>query len=168
MNNDSEYLNEETPNSNNTNELSADYKKIRQKALNWLASREYSQADLRNKLLNAGLDETKASNLLIEFTQHKWVDDERYIEVFVRSKINSGWGTIRIIQEIKQHGIHQSHIEEYLNQQNIDWFEQAKTTYNRRYTDSAGLSLKDKAKRYRFLQYRGFTSEQIQYAMRQD
>ena len=50
----------------------------------------------------------------------------------------------------------------------VDWAEQARTVRQRRFGDQVPKNYKERARQSRFLQYRGFTSEQIRAAMRSE
>jgi len=52
-------------------------------------------------------------------------------------------------------------IYELNNNQEIDWYIQAELAYNKRFDSSIVVDKKDKAKRVRFLQYRGFSTDEI-------
>ena len=76
-----------------------------------------------------------------------------------------GLGLYRIKQELKQHGIKSEHAMLHIETLETDWFEQAKQTYLRKYNDSPVVDFKEKAKRFRYMQYRGFSPDEIKYAM---
>ena len=59
-------------------------------------------------------------------------------------------------------------MSEAIDTQEVDWFELALSTYVKRYGTGCqvkSMDIKEKAKRMRFMQYRGFTMEQVAYAM---
>ncbi|MEH6530341.1 MAG: RecX family transcriptional regulator [Photobacterium frigidiphilum] len=47
----------------------------------------------------------------------------------------------------------------------VDWYEHAKDVALRKFVFSDAETLKEKAKRCRFIEYRGFDSNQISYAL---
>ena len=142
-----------------------DKTKLRNRALYWLSKRDYSVKDFTRKLDQVcELDDMKQA-LLADFVERDWLNESRYMQGFVRSKIAAGLGMRRIVQELQQHGIKQSAAEHYLDALDVDWFEQAKSTYERKYGEGPVEDYKEKSKRYRYMQYRGFDSEQIQYSM---
>ena len=56
-------------------------------------------------------------------------------------------------------------MNQLLDQAEVDWFELAKTTAQQKFGDNYPVDVKEKAKRIRFLQYRGFSFDQINYAI---
>lgn len=139
--------------------------KLRSRALYWLGQREFSIKDFRTKLERVCESEAMIDNLLEDFVSRDWLNEHRYMTAFVRQKISAGLGQYRIKQELNQHGIKQDQAELYFEQLDFDWFEQALTTYQKKYGVSECNDFKEKAKRFRYMQYRGFSPDQIKYAM---
>ena len=48
---------------------------------------------------------------------------------------------------------------------NLDWFELAVKVFDKKYVNKPAKDFKDQQKQQRFLYYRGFTHEQIHYAI---
>jgi regulatory protein len=86
---------------------------IRKGALHLLGRREYSQAELQKKLLEKFPQEASfVQEIINEFTQLHWISDQRYIEEFVREKIQyRGWGPVKISQKLKEKGIESESIK---------------------------------------------------------
>ena len=57
------------------------------------------------------------------------------------------------------------YIEQALAQEATDWFELALACYQSRLTSEINLEFKEKTKRMRFLQSRGFDPDHIRYAL---
>ena len=75
---------------------------------------------------------------------------------------------MRIRMELKRKGVDEHIIELALEEDETDWFELAKDCYESRFRDPEIADIKDKAKRVRYLQARGFNSEQVRYALEAD
>ena len=134
-------------------------------ALNSLARREHSSAELRSKLLRRFPEQEND----IEAVLQRLVDaglqsDERFTEMWLRSQVARNRGPMRIRAEARQKGI-ESLIEAAMQEADVDWFELASETLQRKF--KAGLSFDDKPKAYRFLAYRGFDGDSIRYALEQ-
>ncbi|MCW8193247.1 regulatory protein RecX [Proteobacteria bacterium 005FR1] len=133
---------------------------VRFAAMNLLARREHSRLELKQKLSRrfsaAELIETVIQNLADEALQ----SDDRFAESFVSVRKGKGQGPIRIATELKMRGVDESIVSRYLDSDDQDWAELAKTACLRKYRAIAEGAA-EKAKQMRFLQYRGFTSEQI-------
>ena len=142
-----------------------DPKKLYNRALYWLSKRDYSIADFSKKLDKVCLIQEMKDDLIVRLIENDWLSEKRYVAAFVRSKISTGLGAFRIINDLKQHGIKDSDAKACIEEQSVDWFEQAKATYKRKYGETTIEEYKERAKRFRYMQYRGFSVDQINYAM---
>ncbi len=141
-----------------------DPKKLYNRALYWLSKRDYSIADFNKKLDKVCEDQRMKDQLVERLTENDWLSEARYIKAFIRSKVSAGLGAYRIINDLKQYGIKSQDAELAIEEQTTDWFEQAKKTYVRKYGESPIDDYKERAKRFRYMQYRGFSIDQINYA----
>lgn len=160
-------MNNKMFNKNKTIEPITDKQKLRNRALYWLSKKEYSIHDFAKKLDNVCEISGLKNELLEDFIKRDWLNEQRYMASFVRMKLSAGLGLNRIKQELQSHGIKSSDAELYLEALETDWFAQAQSTYDKKY-GSKPLDKKDfkeKAKRFRFMQYRGFSPDQINYAI---
>lgn len=139
----------------------------RQIALNLLSRREHSSAELISKLAQRHVEQATIDAVIEDFQQRNWLNDDRFCEVFIRKRYFDGCGEMRIRQELRQRGI-DSPNHRYFQQPEFDWFERCREVYQKKYQQKAILDPKERAKRQRFLQYRGFNFEQIAYAMQSD
>ena len=80
--------------------------------------------------------------------------------MLVRSRIERGQGPLRIRQALQQSGIGDVLAEQAMADADCDWFSLAGETCRRRFGGAPPVDIKDKARRLRFLQYRGFTADQ--------
>lgn len=137
-------------------------------ALQLLSRREYSRAEIAQKLKQKAVDTADIEACLDTLEEQGLQSDVRFAESFIRSRIMRGQGVIRIKGELRQRGISQEIVAETLatveENEGVDWFELASDTLSRRFS-SPGESLKERAKRERFLASRGFDFEQIRYAL---
>ena len=83
------------------------------------------------------------------------VSDERYAAAFIRSKLASGWGTLKIEHELKRHGIELCQVkgwpEEFVEEESED--DRAyQVACTRRLSDKNGFE-----KLVRYLTSRGFS-----------
>ncbi|MBZ5487207.1 regulatory protein RecX [Halomonas aquamarina] len=133
-----------------------------------LARREYSRAELAQKLRQKAFESAAIEECLDAVAEQGLQSDARFAESFVRSRILRGQGIIRIKGELRQRGIHQDTMSEALASveasEDVDWFELARDTLARRFS-SPGDTPKERARRERFLAARGFDFEQIRYAL---
>lgn len=87
--------------------------------------------------------------------------DERFTESFIYSRIDRGNGPLRISQELKQRGVCDSLITQYLYAEAFDWRQRAGEIREKRFGKTLPSDYKDRAKQSRFLQSRGFSGEHI-------
>lgn len=142
----------------------ADRKIIRECLTSLLSRREHSQAELLNKLQARGLDMGLSRQLIIEFAERGWQSDARFAASFARQRYAKGQGEMRLRAELRQRQVADNLIEQALAELEADWFEAARTLYQRKYKTPV-TDVKERQKRARHLQYKGFTAEQIRYAM---
>ena len=139
---------------------------IRNTALGYLARREYSLMELRNKLLAKKNWPMEQINLVLEqLTEDNLLSDRRYAEMYIRSRSSKGFGPDRIALELQQKGINSGLVQEILEQSEVDWLQVIRAVWQKKFrlkSETAGqLSYQDRAKQSQFLRYRGFDQEQI-------
>ena len=137
---------------------------IRQKALDLLSRREYSARELQVKL-SPGHDQHVVEALIEDLQQQGLQSDARFAEVWTRQRYLQGYGPVRVQVELRQKGISSELVQQSLGNEDMDWFANAREAYLRRFGHRPPKDHKDKAKQMRFLQYRGFTGDQIRFAM---
>lgn len=134
-------------------------------AMSLLSYREHASKELFTKLKTRGHVEEDISDVIGRLTEMNYLNDARFAEIFVRSKISRSLGAYRILQELSQKGITSEVAKQAIFNADIDWFELAKQTKVKKFGEEVSRDLKDKAKQSRYLQYRGFDFEQIKYAL---
>lgn len=133
----------------------------RQTALNLLARREHSELELRRKLLNKGHDAQIITDTLVKLAQEGLLNTARFIESYVHTRRSKGYGPLRIQAELQARGITQDLIDQALDMSDNAWFSEATRLWQKRFKGDLPRDLKMRVKQMRFLQYRGFTPEQI-------
>jgi regulatory protein len=144
--------------------------KSKQKLKNYvlwlLARQEYSKAELTKKLKAKEASECQIDALLSWCERLGYIDEERYCESFLRRKINKGLGQRRILTEALNKGVDRARLMHLIETLEIDWFQLAQAAYEKKYaTTASNLDYKEKAKRVRYMMYRGFGYEEIDFAM---
>jgi regulatory protein len=138
---------------------------LRSRALAMLARREHSQFELRQKLTELGAESSVIDAILNEFSTQNWQNDRRFTEVFIRYSARKGQGALNIRQELKQRGITDKEMVEELLAEH-DWFDLAQETRLKKFGEELPTDRKEQARQLRFLQYRGFSSEQCWTALK--
>jgi regulatory protein len=141
------------------------FKEIYDKAIALLAQREHSRYELQNKLVFRGYDEIVIAQVMDQLNQAGLQSDQRFVESYVQMKIGRGYGPIRIQQELHDRGIDDDLIEKYLVTNVEIWPQLVATVRVKRFGVELPEDFKERARQMRFLQYRGFTTEQIKQGM---
>lgn len=130
-----------------------------------LASREHSLYELAVKLKQRNFDSALVQHWLEKFSAAELQSDYRFAEMLARSRINKGVGELSLINELKQHQLSHEIIHQVLGHLAPDWFELACQALIKKTSGQPPHDLKTQQKYYRFLQQRGFSAEQIRYAI---
>lgn len=138
---------------------------IRAAAINLLARREYSRAEIWRKL-NARVEEPAMLEAVLNSLQDAgYQSDERFAEVFTRSRLSSGYGAMRVRQELRQKGIASELVEQALEVEEADGYTQALDACRRRFGETPPNNPKEYARRMRFLVNRGFSFDEAKKAI---
>lgn len=140
-------------------------KQIRLAALEMLAGREFLRTELAKKLAKKFDNSALINQVIDQLITDNLQSDERYIQAFLRSRISRGQGEARIRMELRQRGANQHLAEQAITNFEVDWYELARTVALSKYGSQQPIEHNEKAKRIRFLQYRGFNYDQINYAL---
>lgn len=149
------------------------YQIFKNKALAYLARREYAVAELKQKLLassKASEADTIACHqrlvdkVIDEMCALNYLSDARYAAMLVRSRYNKGHGPMRVRQEFSQQRLASELCAQAFDEFEGDWFERAKEVLHKRFS-AAPSDYKARAKYMRFLASRGFSQDQIAYAL---
>ncbi len=130
-----------------------------------LARREHSQSELLQKLTKKGYIEADINALLEEFVGLNWQSDERFAESYSRSRLQKGFGPIRIQYELKERGI-ETNIDRVFEEQ-PDWNGLLMDLHERKYGGLLPDDMKERAKQTRFFQHKGFTHDMIRQLFNQ-
>ncbi len=133
----------------------------KQVAVRLLARREHSAEEIRQKLVKREFDASEIATALLELKQGDWQSDERFAEAYVRHRRMKGFGPVRIASELRERGVEESIANRYLYADDGIWLQTLEREYQKKYHGSEYEDFKEKAKRMRFLQYRGFSTDQI-------
>jgi regulatory protein len=141
---------------------------LRYQAIGLLARREQSRGELRRKLHLNAVEKGWSVDLeflLDELQRQGLQSDLRFSEVLVRSKVNAGYGPLRLYQWGVQYGLDRDLVHDQIVWQQYDWFEKALQQKRRHCGEALAISPQEKAKQARYLYQRGFAQEQIHYAL---
>ena len=75
--------------------------------------------------------------------------------------INAGFGPIKIRYELRQKGVSDDLVDNYLSGLEVDWESNMAAQRIKKFGDSLPVDYKEKMKQARFLQNRGFSPESV-------
>ncbi len=130
-------------------------------AVRLLSRREHSALEIRNKLLKRDFNGAEIEQAIIELQQGGWLSDERFAEAYIRLRQQKGFGPVRITIELNERGVSESIVNASLHENDESWQQTLLQQYLKKYKNRAITDYNDKAKRIRFLQYRGFSLDAI-------
>jgi regulatory protein len=134
---------------------------VRRTAMDLLARREHGRVELTRKLRQRGALPEMIEPALDRLTEEGLLSESRYLESFVSYRARSGYGPLRIREELSQRGLQRSDIELALRESGIDWQEQLEDTWRRKFSGQLPIDVRERAKQGRFLAYRGYSMEMI-------
>ena len=134
-------------------------------AVRLLARREHSRKELARKLHARGIPPDLADEVLQSLQARRLQSDERYAESLVNSRVARGQGPVRIRRDLAQQGIPDAEIDAVLEAAGVDWYALARETRVRRFGEEAPAEWKERGRQARFLEYRGFSGDQIREAL---
>ena len=129
---------------------------LKARALRHLARREHSRAELARKLLPHAESPHLLEGLLSELEGRKLLSNHRFAEMRAHV-LSRKYGAARIRQDLKSKGVPDEIVDGVSSAGEL---ERAASIVQRKYRSPAG-SREEKAKRARFLQSRGFSSDVI-------
>lgn len=135
-------------------------------AVRLLARREHSVEELRRKLLARGHPEPAVETVLAGLEAKKLVSDARFVTSFVHHHAQRGQGPVRIRAQLRQQGITADIADTALEEAEVDWISRAAAVRRRKFGADPPRAAAERAKQARFLQYRGFSSDQIRAAIK--
>lgn len=134
-------------------------------AVGLLARREHSAYELEQKLKVREFAADDIALAIERLLAKDYLSDQRFAQSTCRYRVSRGYGWRYIANELKQKGVSSTIIQQLQKNCEIDWYLQAELAYNKRFAGYEKTDLlldqKEKAKRIRFLQYRGFSTEEI-------
>ena len=135
-------------------------------AVRLLSRREHSAFEIRDKLAKREFDDDEIAQAIAELIKGGWLSDERFAEAYIRMRKIKGFGPIRIAIELNERGVEERIVEVYLNARDEVWRQTLVEQYKKKYKNKAIEDYSDKAKRIRFLQYRGFPLDVIYHIVK--
>lgn len=138
----------------------------RDKALFLLARRDHSRRELSQKLSKKGFASNIIKTVLEELENENLLNEDRFIGSFIRSRSAKGYGPLKICAELVKRGIDLNRIRASDEWQETLWQEMAISARIKRFGDAIPCEREEQMQQMRFLQQRGFTTDQIRNALK--
>lgn len=135
---------------------------IRLAAMNLLARREHSVRQLRIKLQRRFPGDERIDEQLSRLTAEHLQCDVRFAASYTRQRISRGYGPVRLREELRERGVAEADSTAAMEELEIDWYALAAEVMHKKFGALAPRDIKEKARRARFMQYRGFATEHYQ------
>lgn len=129
-------------------------KSLRQRALEYLGKREYSSAELGQKLKAYADENDDIPALLEDFKSKGWLSDTRFTEQIVNAR-QSKFGSAKIAHELREKGVADHLIADAIEQVKDNELDNATEVWRKKFK-TGPKSREEWAKQARFLQSRGF------------
>lgn len=142
-----------------------DHKDVEISALRLLTAREHSRAELRRKLSARCSDPDTIEKVLDGLEAQNALSDRRFVEEYVASRRRRGYGPRRIRMELRDKGVAPDLVSDWLNENDPEWDEVLREAARRKYGERPAGDFRERAKRCRFLEYRGFSPDRIRAFM---
>jgi regulatory protein len=96
------------------------------------------------------------------------VSDERFTEMLVQARRTRGFGPLWIKKELQEKGVAGELIDQWLDISGREWTNDIRRVRQKKFGAKLPKDFAERARQMRFLQYRGFTHDQIQHAFGRD
>lgn len=139
-------------------------KDLCERALGYLARREYTRVELARKLAAYCEDRDEIEALLDDFARRGWLSEARYVDMVVQAR-QGKYGSRRIAHELREKGVSEEGVAAALSEVRDGELEAARAVWAKKF-GSLPADAKEKARQMRFLVSRGFGQETIYKVIR--
>lgn len=127
---------------------------LKARAIDFLSRREHSRLELQRKLQRHSHDLTEINDVLDDLAKQNWQSDERFAQSHLNRR-QEKFGSMRLLHELRQHGVESSYLSEIQEQLQETEFKRAQAVWQRKF-NAPPADQKEWAKQYRFMASRGF------------
>ncbi|OGO79128.1 MAG: hypothetical protein A2Y23_02475 [Clostridiales bacterium GWB2_37_7] len=137
------------------------YKKALNYSLNLLAKVYKTKQELMKKLKEKEYNEDTITTVMEKLEELGYLNDEQYVEAFIRSKqdTNQGLNKRTLYNKLIQKGVEKELILQNLENSDIDEYQNALQAAQKKLKSIKGSAKDKKSKLYSFLLYKGFNYE---------
>lgn len=134
---------------------------LRRVGMDFLARREHSEHELRQKLAARAGDAEEVEVVLQQLKEERLLSDERFTEAYVHHRFSAGIGPLKIRYELRQKGVGESLVDAFLEPLADEWDDLMRQQRARKYGATIPDDYSQRMKQARFLQNRGFSPESV-------
>jgi len=134
---------------------------LRKTAMDYLARREHGEQELVRKLGSRGFDADMVETAVAELKADGLLSDTRFAEAFVNSRFQRGSGPQKIQAELRERGIEAALISLCIEAYDDRWRQRVREVREKKFGADLPGDFRERSRQMRFLQQRGFTTEQI-------
>ncbi len=134
---------------------------IIKKIEHFCAYQERCKFDVERKLNSFNLSVAQISEIITFLENEKFIDEDRYVETFVRSKVKRSWGKQKIISALKTKHISQNIIDKYVKDIDSDNYNNQLKYIIQKWLKTHKDSVNKREKLFRFLISKGYSYEEI-------
>lgn len=113
-------------------------------------------------MCNKGCVEAIAAEVVRQLETERLLSDDRFMESLIQARRNRGYGPLRIQKELQEKGVVPEAITHGLDVTSQEWIDDIRRVQRKKFGGRIPRSYAERARQARFLQYRGFTYDQIQ------
>ncbi|MBT3812410.1 MAG: regulatory protein RecX [Gammaproteobacteria bacterium] len=137
------------------------YKAIHEACLRYLVRRDHSRHELLQKVSAKGFAKQEIAQVIDELMEQGLQSDARFAESYARSRVHKGFGPLHIQAELQQRGVSNCPFDMAVEDITGSWEELLEQVYSKKYGNKPIVDRREKLKRSRFLQQRGFPTELV-------
>ena len=134
---------------------------LRHVAMDFLARREHSAHELRQKLEARAGEDDDVEDVIRQLQEERLQSDERFVEAYVHHRYNAGVGPLKIRYELRQKGVAEALVDIQLECYDGEWDAMMREQRARKYGETIPVDYAARMKQARFLQNRGFSPESV-------
>lgn len=132
----------------------------------YCAYQDRAESEVRQKLRTLEATPAEIEKIIVDLKKEKYLDEERFVESFVRGKVNAKkWGKEKIKAHLMAKGICTSLIEQYLTNVDQEKYQQNLQDNISKWLKTNQLSTETSPKLYRHLLSKGYTYPDIKNAL---
>lgn len=133
---------------------------IRECCIRLLARREHSRLELQRKLEARDFPRAAIPAVLDALTEENLLSDQRFAEIFARTRCENGQGPMKIRADLQARGVDSAEIDRSLELVDDTWLDYCRAAWRRRF-GVAPADRRDWSRQARFLAGRGFSAELV-------